>query len=213
MKLSGEELIGLYSFLGHKYLKGIDLKYDTRKESKDDMVHRIITSYVDKGIVDSDNRFTKAGELLLKSIDSYAKATKKVLFNQMRIAVCDEDILIVFHLIRDEKYEISAVDIHLCNKNQLLNTIIREYPDIRKAYVPGRLNEKNKLQKKEFQAQIKDFSAKEMLFLGEDSQKLVTDRIVYWNDEKCFCYYVQDEIRENIEVGSIRNMIWKLFTK
>lgn len=72
---------------------------------------------------------------------------------------------------------------------------------------------KNKLQKKEFQAQIKDFSAKEMLFLGEDSQKLVTDRIVYWNDEKCFCYYVQDEIRENIEVGSIRNMIWKLFTK
>lgn len=211
MKISSEELIGLYSFLGYKFLNGIDVKYDMRKETSKERVNRLVTSYIVKGLVDENKKFTKAGDLLLKIIDSYAKSEKKILINQMRIAVCENCLLIVFHLIRNRNYEITDVDIHLCNENQFLNTITRDYPDLCAAYTPGKLYEKNKLLKKDFFETIKLFNDGNMIFIGDDNNDLKVSRIIFWKGDICYCYYVNDEIREKIEVGYIRQIVWQLF--
>lgn len=210
MVLSSDEIVGLYSFLGYKELKGIDIGWDETQITKEDYINKLILDYKDKGIINDNKQFTEAGMGLLRFINEYQEADYIVTFNQDRIVILDS-VVIVFSLIRDVDYLIKKIHINIYNKNQYINNLIYSFPDLCNGFSPGKISKKVKLNMDEWMKGLGDIEKDRVIFLGKIKQGVTDERIYYWGDSGAYCYHIQKSIREEIEIGAIRKRIVELF--
>lgn len=213
MRFTKYEMIGLYSSLGYKELKGIDLRWDIPEDKKTEKIEETINSFIEKGILDDARNFTAPGKLMLKMLQNYNEASRIILFNQVRIAVC-KDIAIVFSLHRNSRYEIEDLDLHAYNKNAYLNTILIYKSDLLKDYAKGKIPIKEKLKRRDFIKEITKYDEDKIILLGDvTANNSKTEYIYYWDDVNCFCYDTKNQVKTNIEVGFIGAQIKEFFTR
>lgn len=207
MILSNDEMMGLNVLVGNTGFREIPLNWDTNDMSEKQKIKCVLNSLQEKGIVDEKAVFTKEGHLLLLILRKYNAADRIIKINQMRIALCENDLAIILLLKRDENYKLMAVDVHYVHKNMVINSIVFEQRDLGKSYNPFSIRKKFKIDFNEFFKEITKYDIEKMIFVGDGQNQDDSDYVFYWNDERCYCYYYKKEIREEWEVGAIRQRL------
>ncbi len=205
LTFTDKEMICFNSILGGKNIDGIQLRMPPIGDKKE-YIQSTLEKLKVKGMVNEKNQLTELGKIPLKVLYEYKKAKKYVHINYLKIAIIDEQNVVMFQREKDKTYMLPI------EKEILLEAILKEYEYLKQE------QEKIEIAKREITVlsyekwldslDLMDQDTTDMIGLSKKEEDKVVDRkIYYWDKNGMLLYDIEKQKRKRIITKEVRETI------
>lgn len=180
--LDSEELIALNSVIDNIPIYGLQLMDADLDENK--RIDKIISSLKNKKIMYEDS-FTDKGLAIIRLLDLYKKSPIHIFINRLRIAILNDEQVIVIELKTDKQFLISKIQ-KVTLEKKLILAIPYLQLESKKRFIPfTSIN----FEKKDLEKELDDEKWRDILVIQKhEERRIILDQIYYMDDDIGYCY-------------------------
>lgn len=205
MQCTDEEMICFNSILGGEEPEWIKLP-PLPIGKREDYIRGTLGQLKEKKIVTSKDQLTQKGQLVLRMLDEYKKAKIKLLINSLRIAVIEEEIVVLIAEIT------GGYEIGFERKDNVIETLLATFPYL-KIKQEGKIKRESQFMPyEEWEAGIETITEENAIFASRCREKVMTEqKIYYWDGEKAYCYQPAKKTRSRKGSEDIQRELMQMF--
>lgn len=203
MKISAKVLAAINSIIDGKQIKGIRLNNSVSEKD----VEATLEEMRKLEILDINNRFTVAGEILLLMIKEYKEAERILCINSIRVGVVTTEKCVIMAPVYNIESRLEEVEVLYKSKQQIMEIILEKYHPLKNGCKRFRINPYESISSEQMSLIVNEFPLEKTLFYSVISEETKSYVCLIEDNEDSIRIDIERCVKEKVEPGSIRREI------